>query len=78
MYIYIYLFFFKFFCHVGYYKVLRRVPWALQEILVDDLFLGTLLIGTSQQGKVTPLPFLLRSLVHRPSWPVPSFPQVIT
>ena len=29
LYIYMYLFFFKFFSHLGYYRVLHRVPYAI-------------------------------------------------
>ena len=32
----IYLGFFCFYSHIGYYGVLRRVPYALQWVLVDD------------------------------------------
>ena len=35
--IYIYLFFFRFFFHIGYYRVLSRVPCAIQQVLVDYL-----------------------------------------
>ena len=31
-------FFFRFFPHIGYYRVLSRVPCAIQQVLVSDLF----------------------------------------
>ena len=34
----IYLFFFRFFFHLGYHRILSRVPCAIQEVLVDYLF----------------------------------------
>ena len=34
-----YLFFFRFFSHIGYYNVLSRVLPAIQKILVDYLFI---------------------------------------
>ena len=37
-YIHIYPFFFRFFSHIGYYRILSRVPCALQQVLVDYLF----------------------------------------
>ena len=37
-YIYMYLFFFKFFSHLGYYRILSRVPCAIQQVLVGYLF----------------------------------------
>ena len=37
-YIYMYLFFFKFFSHLGYYRILTRVPCAIQQVLVGYLF----------------------------------------
>ena len=33
-----YLFFFRFFSHLGYYRILSRVPCAIQEVLVGSLF----------------------------------------
>ena len=30
LYTYMYLFFFKFFSHLGYYRILSRVPCAIQ------------------------------------------------
>ena len=33
----IYLFFFRFFSHLGYHRILSRVPCAIQEVLVDYL-----------------------------------------
>ena len=38
LYIYVYLFFFRFFSHIAYYRVLSRVPYAVQEVLVVCLF----------------------------------------
>ena len=32
--LYIYLFFFKFFSHLGYYRILSRVPCRIQQVLV--------------------------------------------
>ena len=29
---------FRFFCHTGHYRVLRRVPCALQQVLISYLF----------------------------------------
>ena len=37
-YIYICIFFFRFFSIIGYYKMLGTVPWALQQVLVVYLF----------------------------------------
>ena len=34
LYVYIYSFCFRFFPHVGYYRVLRRIPCAIQWVLV--------------------------------------------
>ena len=34
----IYIFFFRFFSIIGYYKILRTVPCALQQVLVVYLF----------------------------------------
>ena len=36
--LHIYLFFFKFFFHLGYYRILNSVPCAIQYILVGYLF----------------------------------------
>ena len=36
-YTYIDPFFFRFFSHTGYYRILSRVPWAVQWVLVDYL-----------------------------------------
>ena len=42
LYIYIHLFFFKFFFHLGYYTVLSRVPCAIRQVLVGlDVGEGT-------------------------------------
>ena len=38
LHIYVYPFFFRFFSHIGYYRVLTRVPCAIQWTLVDYLF----------------------------------------
>ena len=35
---YIYLFFFRFFSHIVYYRVMSTVPCAIQWVLVDYLF----------------------------------------
>ena len=37
LYIYIYSFFFRFFSHIGYHRILSRVPCALQQVLVGYL-----------------------------------------
>ena len=37
LYIYMYPFFFKFFSHLDYYRVLSRVPCAIQQVLVGYL-----------------------------------------
>ena len=34
----IYIFFFRFFSHMGYHRILSSVPCAIQEVPVDDLF----------------------------------------
>ena len=34
----IYSFFFRFFPHIGYYRILSVVPCAVQQAFVDDLF----------------------------------------
>ena len=36
---YIYIFFFSFFSHMGHYRVLSRVPCAIQYVLVNYQFL---------------------------------------
>ena len=36
--IHIYIFFFRFVFLIGYYKILSRVPCAIQQVLVDCLF----------------------------------------
>ena len=33
LYIYMYLFFFKFFSHLGYYRILSRVPCAILLVI---------------------------------------------
>jgi len=38
LYTFMYPFFFRFFSHVGVYRIMRRVSCAIQEVLVDDLF----------------------------------------
>ena len=38
LYIYIYPLFFRFFSHLGHYRVLSRVPCAVQQILMSYLF----------------------------------------
>ena len=38
VYIYIYMFFFTFFFFIGYFKILSRVPCAIQQVLVGYLF----------------------------------------
>ena len=38
LYTYVYLFFFRFFPHVCYYRLLSSVPCAIQQVLVDYLF----------------------------------------
>ena len=39
LYIYMYLFFFKFFSHLGYYRVLSRVPMLHSRcLLVEGIF----------------------------------------
>ena len=39
IYIYIYpLFFFRFFSHIDHYRVLGRVPCAIQQVLISYLF----------------------------------------
>ena len=38
LYIHIYPFFFRFFSHIGHYRILRRVPCAIQQVLVGYLF----------------------------------------
>ena len=38
LYIHIYLFFFRFFSHIGYYRVVSRVLCAIQQVLVGYLF----------------------------------------
>ena len=38
LYIYICSFFFRFFTHIGYYRVLSRVPCAVQQVLAGYLF----------------------------------------
>ena len=37
---YVYLFFFRFFSHIVYYRVMSTVPRAIQWVLVDYLFSG--------------------------------------
>ena len=36
--IYIYPLFFRFFSHIGHYRVLSRVPCAIQQVLISYLF----------------------------------------
>ena len=38
LYIHIYSFFFRFFSRIGYYRVLSRVPCAIQYVVVVYLF----------------------------------------
>ena len=44
-YIYMYLFFFKFFSHLGYCRILSRVPCATQQVLVGYQFYFILFIN---------------------------------
>ena len=37
-YTYLYSLFFRFFAHIGHYRVLSRVPCAIQQILISYLF----------------------------------------
>ena len=39
VYMYTHLFFFKFFSHLGCYITLSRVPYAIQQVLIGDLFI---------------------------------------
>ena len=39
LYIYTHLFFFKFFSHLGYYRIASRVPCAIQQVLVYYYFI---------------------------------------
>ena len=58
LYIYMYLSFFSFFFHLGYYGIVSRVPCDIQEVLVGYLFLNIavctalqlILIPNSQSG----------------------------
>ena len=38
MYTYIHSFFFRFFSHIGHYRVLNRIPSAIQHVLISCLF----------------------------------------
>ena len=38
LYMYTYLFFFRFFSHIGHYRVLSSVPCAIQQVLIRYLF----------------------------------------
>ena len=38
LYIYIYLLFWRFFSHIGHYRVLSRVPRAIWQVLISYLF----------------------------------------
>ena len=38
LYVHMYLFFFKLFSHLGYYRILSRAPCPIQEVLVGYLF----------------------------------------
>ena len=38
LYMYVYTFFFRFSSHIGYYRILSRIPYAIQEVLIGDLF----------------------------------------
>lgn len=38
VYIFIYICFFRFFLLVSYYKILSRVPYAMQKVLIGCLF----------------------------------------
>ena len=37
LYIYIYSFFFRFFSHIGYHRILSRVPCVIQQVLIGYL-----------------------------------------
>ena len=38
VYIYVYPLFILFFSHIGHYRVLSRVPCAIQQVLISNLF----------------------------------------
>ena len=37
--VYIYPFFFRFFSHIGYYRILSKIPCAIQQVLLGYLFI---------------------------------------
>ena len=40
IYIYAYPFFFRFFSHIGYYRILSRIPFEIQQVLIDPIALN--------------------------------------
>ena len=63
LYIYIYPLFFRFYSHIGLYRVLSRVPCAIQQVLVVCLFY------IQECVYVNP---------HLPTYPSPPYPLVTT
>ena len=63
---YTYIFFYKFFSIIGYYKILNIVPCAIQEILVAYfVYSGVYLLTLNSQFTPSPLPLVTISLfVH--------------
>ena len=54
LYTHMYSFFFKFYSHVGHFRVLNRVPCAVQQVLTSDLFYVYLCVYVSSNLPVYP------------------------
>ena len=59
LYIYICLFFFKFFSHIGYYKILSIAPCAIQQVLVVYLYIVVCICYSQIPNLSLPPPFPL-------------------
>ena len=56
LHIYIYPLFFRFFSHIGHYRVLSRVPCAIQQVLVSYLFYVKQCVYVSPDLPIYPSP----------------------
>ena len=58
LYIYMYLFFFKFFSHLGYYRIPSRVPCAIQQALVYYYVIFSNAYMLTPNSQLIPTPWL--------------------
>ena len=62
LYIYIQPLFFRFFSHIGYYRILSRVPCAIQEVLADYLFYRQQCVSVNSVLLIYPSPLVTINL----------------